>query len=366
MKVAAAIATAPKAPFELVELELDEPRPGEVQVRLTACGVCHTDAIVRDQWYPTPLPAVLGHEGAGVVESVGAGVTDLAPGDKVVLSFNSCGACRPCLSGHPAYCENFYAHNFAGRRPDGGTAFTQDGGEPVSSHFFGQSAFAAVSNVARRSVVKVDDDAPLELLGPLGCGIQTGAGAVLNVLDPEAGSNIVVFGAGAVGLSAVMAAVVAHATTIVAVDVVPSRLELARELGATHTVDGRAADQVEQIRRITGGGAQYALDTTGVAPVFRTMTDCMGIRGRAALVGASALGTESTIDIGTQLLSGQTISMVIEGDSNPQLFIPRLIHLYRAGLFPFDKLVRTYPLADINQALEDSENGDTLKPVVLF
>lgn len=365
MKITAALATAPRAPFQLVELELDDPRPDEVQVRLTACGICHTDLIVRDQWYPTPLPAVLGHEGAGVVEAVGAGITGLSPGDKVVLSFNSCGACRFCLNGHPAYCANFYAHNFSGRRPDDTAAFTR-GGEAVSSHFFGQSGFAAVSNVARRSVVKVDDDAPLELLGPLGCGIQTGAGAVLNVLDPEAGSNIVVFGAGAVGLSAVMAAVVANATTIVAVDVVPSRLELARELGATHTVDGRDADQVEQIKAITGGGARYALDTTGVARVFRTMTDCMGILGHAALVGASALGTESTIDIGTQLLSGQTISMVIEGDSNPQLFIPRLIGLYRAGLFPFDKLVKTYPIAEINQAFEDSEKGETLKPVVLF
>lgn len=365
MKITAAVTTAPKSRFELVELDLDEPRPNEVQVRLTACGVCHTDAVVRDQWYPTPLPAVLGHEGAGVVETVGSAVTDLAPGDKVVLSFNSCGSCRSCLNGHPAYCENFYTHNFSGRRPDGDTAFTHNG-EAVSSHFFGQSAFATVSNVARRSVVKVGDDAPLELLGPLGCGIQTGAGAVLNVLNPEAGSSIVVFGAGAVGLAAVLASVVANATTIVAVDVVPSRLDLARELGATHTVDGRATDQVKQIKEITGGGAQYAVDTTGVAPVFRTMTDCMGVRGHAALVGASALGTESTIDVGTQLLSGQTISMVVEGDSNPQLFIPRLIDLHRAGRFPFDKLVKTYPMADINDAFEDSESGETLKPVVLL
>lgn len=365
MQVTAAVATAAKSPFEIVGLDLDDPRPNEVRVRSVATGVCHTDAIVRDQWYPTPLPAVLGHEGAGVVDAVGSAVTAVAPGDKVVLSFNSCGSCRLCLTGHPAYCEQFYAHNFAGRRGDDSSALSKDG-QVHSSHFFGQSSFATYANVAERSVVRVDDDAPLELLGPLGCGIQTGAGAILNVLQPRPGSSVVVFGAGAVGLSAVMAAKIRNATTIVCVDVVAERLELALSLGATHTVNGRDPDQIQQIKDITGGGADYALDTTGVAAVFRTMTDCMGILGHAALVGASALGTESTIDIGTQMLSGQKISMVIEGDSMPQVFIPELIRLHRAGLFPFDRLIRTYTLQEINQAFDDSHSGDTLKPVIVF
>lgn len=365
MKITAAVATEPKTPFDVVELDLDDPRPDEVQIRLVATGVCHTDAIVRDQWYPTPLPAVLGHEGAGVVEKVGSAVNSVRPGDHVVLSFNRCGACKLCLTGHPAYCENFYAHNFAGQRSDGTTALSLNGRQ-FSSHFFGQSSFASHANVAERSVVRVPEDTPLEILGPLGCGIQTGAGAILNVLQPRPGSAVVVFGAGAVGLSAVLAAKLRNATTIVCVDVVPERLEFALELGATHTVDARADDQIEQIRSITGGGADYALDTTGVAAVFRTMTDCMAVLGHAALVGASALGTESTIDIGTQLLSGQKISLVIEGDSMPQVFIPELIHLHQAGLFPFDRLVKSYPLEQINQAFDDSHSGGTLKPVVVF
>ncbi|MDO5618865.1 NAD(P)-dependent alcohol dehydrogenase [Kocuria sp.] len=365
MRITAALATAPDTPFEIVNLDLTDLRPDEVRVRMVATGVCHTDAIVRDQWYPTPLPAVLGHEGAGVVEEVGGAVTHLKEGDKVVLSFNSCGNCKLCLTGHPAYCQEFYAHNFAGRRADGSSSLSKDG-HPCSSHFFGQSSFATYANVAARSVVKVADDAPLEILGPLGCGIQTGAGAILNVLKPRPGSAVVIFGAGAVGLSAVMAAKIRNAGTIVAVDVVPSRLEMAKSLGATHTINGRDHDQIQQIKDLTGGGADYALDTTGVAAVFRTMTDCMGILGHAALVGASALGTESTIDIGTQMLSGQKISMVIEGDSMPQVFIPELIQLHKAGLFPFDRLIKSYPLDQINQAFDHSHSGDTLKPVVIF
>lgn len=365
MKVTAAVATAPKAPFEITDLELGELNLDEVRVKMVATGVCHTDAIVRDQWYPTPLPAVLGHEGAGIVDAVGAAVNHVKPGDKVVLSFNNCGRCKLCTTGHTAYCQEFYAHNFAGRRGDGTSALSKDG-QTCSSHFFGQSSFSTYANVAARSVVKVADDAPLELLGPLGCGIQTGAGAVLNVLQPRPGSAVVIFGAGAVGLSAVMAAKIRNAATIVCVDVVPERLELAKSLGATHTVNGRDADQIQQIKELTGGGADYALETTGVAAVFRTMTDCMAVLGHGALVGASALGTESTIDIGTQLLSGQKISMVIEGDSTPQVFIPELIQLHEAGLFPFDRLIKTYPLEQINQAFEDSHSGVTLKPIVVF
>src|SRR5690606_7044991 len=212
--VTAAVATAPETPLDVRELELDDPRPDEVQVRIVASGVCHTDAIIRDQWYPVPLPAVLGHEGAGIVERVGANVTSVAPGDKVVLAPASCGSCALCIGGHPAYCENFYSYTFGGTRQDGTTAFS-DGGTPITSNFFGQSSFASVTNVAERNVVKVDDDAPLDILGPLGCGIQTGAGAVLNVLQPGPGSSIAIFGTGAVGMAGMLAAAAAGCTTIV-------------------------------------------------------------------------------------------------------------------------------------------------------
>ncbi|GAA1914538.1 NAD(P)-dependent alcohol dehydrogenase [Nocardioides lentus] len=366
MRITAAVVPGEGQPLEMRELELDDPRPGEVRVRLRASGICHTDAIVRDQWYDVPLPAVLGHEGAGVVEAVGDGVTTVAVGDHVVMSFASCGTCRLCLTGHPAYCATFYELNFGGRRTDGSTAFTGGDGEAVSSHFFGQSSFATHANVYERCLVTVPASAPLELLAPLGCGIQTGAGAVLNRLDPPAGSSVVVFGAGAVGLAAVLAAVVADATTIVAVDVVGSRLALARELGATHTVDPREEDAVERIREITGGGADFALDTTGVPTVFRQLSDCLGVLGQGAMVGATTPGTEGTVDIGTTLLSGQTLHMVIEGDSVPQSFIPRLIDLYEQGRFPFDRLVRTYDFDAINDGFADSESGEVLKPVVVF
>ncbi|TFB69029.1 NAD(P)-dependent alcohol dehydrogenase [Cryobacterium sp. Hz9] len=366
MKVTAAVALTKGEPLAIQELILDAPRATEVQVRMVATGVCHTDAIVRDQLYPTPLPAVLGHEGAGIVEAIGEGVTSVEVGDHVLLSFSSCGVCSSCVSGHPSYCIHLYDLDFSGARPDGSTAFTADDGTPVSSHFFGQSSFASVSNVAERSVVKISKDAPLELMGPLGCGIQTGAGAVLNVLRPEAGSSIAIFGSGAVGMSGLLAAVVANATTIIAVDIVDSRLEFAKTLGATHTINSKDEDAVARIREITGGGVNYALDTTGNKFVFAQMTKSLGVLGHGALVGAAAPGTEAPIDIGSLLLTGLKISMVIEGDSVPQTFIPQLISLYEAGVFPFDKLVKKYDFTDINEAFADSESGVTLKPVVIF
>ena len=234
MKVTAAVVHEEAQPFSVEDLELEEPRADEVLVRVVATGICHTDVIVRDQWYPVPLPAVLGHEGAGVVERVGEGVSKVQPGDHVVLSFASCGECTNCLSGWPTYCLNFYDQNFGGSRPDGSNALSKDG-DAVHGRFFGQSSFASYSVAAERSVVKVREDAPLELLGPLGCGVQSGAGGVLNILRPTPGTSIAVFGTGAVGMSAIMAASIAGCTIIISIDVKASRMELARELGATHT-----------------------------------------------------------------------------------------------------------------------------------
>lgn len=365
MKTTAAVAFAKEEPLTIVDLDLDEPRAGEVRVRLVASGVCHTDAIVRDQWYPTPLPAVLGHEGAGIVDAVGPGVTKVAVGDAVLLSFDHCGDCANCASGLPAYCVNFFGANFGGRRVDGSTGFSLDGAA-VSSHFFGQSSFSQYSNVSVNSLVRVPASAPLELLAPLGCGIQTGAGAVLNSLAPAAGSSIVIFGAGAVGLSGLLAAIIARCTTIIAVDVHANRLELALELGATHVVNAADEDVVARIQEITGGGARYALETTGVPSVFTDMTMSLGVRGHGVVVGAAALGTNANFDIGSLLPRGITVSMVVEGDSVPSRFIPELVDLHARGLFPFDRLVTAYPFDEINQAFEDSASGSTLKPVVVF
>ncbi|MGM7669714.1 NAD(P)-dependent alcohol dehydrogenase [Microbacterium sp. A93] len=365
MKTRAAVATAPQADLEIREVELDAPRPDELQVKVVASGVCHTDAIIRDQWYPVPLPAVLGHEGAGIVEAVGADVEGFAVGDKVVIGPAYCGRCEQCLAGHPMFCVNFYDRNFGVRRPDGSTAFS-DGDGAIGSHFFGQSSFAEHTNVVASGAVKVPDNAPLELLGPLGCGIMTGAGAVLNVLEPRPGSSVAIFGTGAVGMAGMLAALAAGATTVIMVDIVPERLEFAKELGATHTVNSQETDPVEAIKEITGGGVHYALDTTGVPPVFAQMTRSLATRGHGALVGAAKLGTEAPFDIGTLLLSGIKVSMVVEGDAIPQEFIPRLISLHANGKFPFDRLTKTYPFEDINQAFADSANGTTLKPIVVY
>lgn len=366
MLVQAAIAVPGHDSMEFEQIELDDLRPDEVRVRFVASGVCHTDAAVRDQIIPTPLPAVLGHEGAGIVEAVGDRVSGIRVGDHVVMSTNSCGRCDQCLSGRLAYCENLFDCNFAARRPDGTTAFTAKSG-PIGSHFFGQSSFAAASNVAERSLVKVPEDADLTVLAPLGCGLQTGAGAILNELRPGAGSHVAVFGAGAVGLAAVMAARLTPATTIIAVDLVPARLELATELGATHVFDGRDPDIAAQLSSATGGhGLDYVLDTTGAPRVLRTAVDALAVRGTAALVGSSASGTEARFEIGDSLNKGWTFKTIIQGSSVPQVFIPALIDLWQQGRFPFDRLITHYPAAHINRAFEDSERGTAVKPVIVY
>ncbi|TLK52734.1 NAD(P)-dependent alcohol dehydrogenase [Glutamicibacter sp. V16R2B1] len=365
MKTRAAVATAPQTDLEIRELELDEPRPDELRVRMVASGVCHTDAIIRDQWYPVPLPVVLGHEGSGIIEAVGDDVEGFSVGDKVVIGPAYCGHCEQCVAGHPMYCVSFYDKNFGAQRPDGSKAFSDENG-PVGSHFFGQSSFAEFTNVPARGAVKVPNDVPLDILGPLGCGIMTGSGAVLNVLKPTPGSSVAIFGTGAVGMAGMMAAKAAGATTIIMVDIVPSRLELAKELGATHVVNSKETDPAAAIKEITAGGAQFALDTTGVPMVFTQMSNSLATRGHGALVGAAKLGTEAKVDIGTQLLAGINLHLVIEGDAVPKEFIPRLVSLHQQGLFPFDKLIKKYDFADINQAFADSANGSTLKPVITF
>jgi aryl-alcohol dehydrogenase len=366
MQITAAVAREHGQPFTIEQLELDELRDNEVRVRLVATGICHTDSIVRDGMYPTPLPAVLGHEGAGVVESVGASVTSVTPGDHVVLAAAYCGHCKRCRAGEMAYCENLFAADFGGRRNDGTSALSRDG-EVVASHFFGQSSFATYANVVEESVVRVDPDVALEHLGPLGCGINTGAGTVLNELNPAIGSSLAVFGTGAVGSAAVMAARVAHCAIIVAVDIHDSRLELARELGATHTINSLTENVAERLGEITdGSGIDYVVDTTGRPELLRQAADAIAVRGTVALVGAARPGTEVSFEVGASLVKGWTFKTVVQGSSVPQVFIPQLIELWKAGEFPFEKLVGNYSLDQINQGFADSKNGITVKPVIIF
>jgi aryl-alcohol dehydrogenase len=364
-EIKAAVTRHKGGPFEIETLAMEEPRSDEVLVRIVATGMCHTDMVARDQLYDDPLPIVLGHEGAGVVHQVGSGVKKVVVGDHVVLTYMWCGHCKPCLHGDLTYCANFYALNFGGAREDGSIATHGDQGL-IHDHFFGQSSFGTFALVHERNVIKVPENAPLEMLGPLGCGIQTGAGAVMNALKVNPGSSFTAFGGGAVGLSAVMAARVSGATTIIAVDVVSSRLKLAEEIGATHTVNSREADPVEAVRKITGGGADFTLEASGRPEVLRQAVDALASCGVCAIVGAPALGTEASFDVNGVMTTGKTIRGVIEGNSVPDLFIPSLVELYSQGRFPFDKLVKFYTLDQINQAAQDSEKGVTIKPIVRF
>lgn len=367
-KITAAVARAHKAPLSIETLNLDDIRPNEARVRLVATGVCHTDAIVRDGIYPTPLPAVLGHEGAGVVEQVGSAVRSVKPGDHVIMSAAYCTHCTQCRSGSVAYCENLLAEDFGGRRTtDGTTSLETPEGEQISSHFFGQSSFATHANVVESTLVPIPKDVPLESVAFLGCGVQTGAGAILNELRPPAGSSVAVSGAGAVGLAAVMAARVAGATTIVAIDVHDSRLALAKELGATHVINARSSDTAEELLSLTGGrGVNYILDTTGIPQVLANLAKALGIRGTLALVGVARPGTEVSFEIGASLVRGWTFKTIIQGSSVPQQFIPRLISLWQQGRFPVEKLTKQYSLRDINKAFNDSASGAVVKPVVVF
>lgn len=363
MAIKAAVVREQSGPFVIEEVTLEEPRAHEVLVRIAGVGMCHTDLVVRDQYFPTPLPAILGHEGSGVVERIGAAVTKVAVGDHVVLSFASCGECANCRQGRYGYCPDLYGRNFSGARPDGSSPCCDAQGGRLSGYFFGQSSFGEQAIATERSVVKIPKDVPLEIMGPLGCGIQTGAGAVINALRPGAGSSIAVFGAGSVGLSAIMAARVVGCATIVAVDMNEARLKLALELGATDAVKA-GDDAVAQIQALTGGeGVQYSLECTGLPKVARQAVDCLRLTGVCGIIGVSPLGTEIALDM-NGLLFGRTVRGIIEGDSVPDIFIPQLIELWRQGRFPFDRLIEFYPLSRIEEAAHAAEQGRVLKPVL--
>ena len=363
MKIRAAVTRAKAAPMSLESIDLEEPRDDEVLVRLVATGVCHTDIAMRDQAFPVPQPIVLGHEGAGVVEKVGRGVTKVQRDDNVVMTFNSCGHCASCLEHESTYCHDFFGRNFAGARPDGSSPLSAEG-KLVHGNFFGQSSFATHALCRERNIVKVRKEAPLHLLGPLACGVQTGAGAVINSLKVGPGHSIAVFGTGSVGLSAIMAARLVGATTIIAVDLNDRRLELARELGATHAIDAKSGNVVERIMQLTGAGATFSFDTTGSAAVIRQAVESLAPRGTCGICGASAGGTQMTLDVLHIMTAGRKLRGIVEGDSQPDVFIPALIDLYLQGRFPSDKLLTLYPFEKINEAIDDSEKGKVVKPVV--
>ncbi|GAA0283924.1 NAD(P)-dependent alcohol dehydrogenase [Alteraurantiacibacter aestuarii] len=361
----AAICQGPGKDFTLEHVQLDDLRGDEILVRMVASGICHTDMAVRDRQLPTPLPAVLGHEGAGIVEAVGSNVTSVAAGDRVLMSFNSCGHCPSCDVSAPTYCYNFFPHNFAGARADGSATITQ-GGETVSGNFFGQSSFASHAIAHQRNVVKIPDsasDIPLERLAPIGCGLMTGAGAVLRSMDVRAGMPIAIFGVGTVGLAAVMAAKIAGANPIIAVDMHDSRLDLAKELGATHTISARG-DAMGQIAQLVPQGLAYAFDTTGVKKVIEGVFPLIAPKGILGLVGASAPTDDLVLNESSLMGGGKRVIGILGGDSDVGAFLCELIAYHARGEFPFDRLIRYFPFEKINEAIEASESGEVVKPVL--
>ncbi|WP_316528488.1 NAD(P)-dependent alcohol dehydrogenase [Kitasatospora brasiliensis] len=362
MRYQAAVLRSYEAPFTVEEVALrTEPAEGEILVEIAGCGMCRTDLAVRRSAGRSPLPAVLGHEGAGVVVRAGGGPdTSIEVGDHVVLSFDSCGHCRNCRGAAPAYCESFASLNLFGGREEDAPPLTDASGAAMAPRWFGQSSFAEYALVPARNAVRVDPALPVELLGPLGCGFLTGAGAVLNTFGAGPGDTLAVFGAGAVGLAAVMAATAAGALTV-AVDRHPERLALAERFGAIPLPAGTAA-LPDRIRRLTDGGAQYALDTTASPPLINDALRALRPTGSLGLV--ARLPTTLPLETGT-LDRGRGIRHICEGDAVPGLLIPRLVGMWQAGRFPFDQLIRTYPLADINEAERDCDAGRVVKPVLL-
>jgi len=362
MRITAAISRPGTEAPRLEQVELEAPRAGEMRVRIVAVGICHTDLHAHEGRL-APLPIALGHEGAGIVEALGEGVDAFQPGDHVLLSGTSCGTCPNCLDNLPSYCDLAMPMTFGGKRLDGSSALCCDG-ERLHSHFFGQSSFATHALVPQRTAVKVDKDLPLEKLAPLGCGVITGAGAVIEALRVGFGQSIAIFGVGAVGLSAVMAARLAGAARIIAVDVKPDRLELARELGATDLFLSDREDLAGGIRAVTGRGVDFTLNTTVAPAVHMLALECLAMRGTAAFV--SAPRGEWAPPMFAMLAGGRQLRGILGGDAAPALFLPKLIDYWRQGRFPLDRLIRTYAFDQIGQAFADLQQGRVIKPVLLL
>lgn len=361
----AAILREEGQPLSVETVELTPLADHEVLVAIAGVGVCHTDISAAEGLVPLPLPAVLGHEGAGVVHAVGAEVTTVQPGDHVVLSFAFCGECDTCTRKSPAYCDLFAPLNYFGERLDG-TVTMHAGAEDIHGNWFGQSSFSNLAITDSRNVVKVDKDLPLHLLGPLGCGLQTGAGSVINVLGARSGDSLAVFGLGAVGMAAVMAAKSLDCDPIIAIDLNPDRLKIARSLGATHCLNPtETSDLVWDVMGLVPNGVDYSLDAVGSGSVIRQALEILRSPGHCVTVGFHGLQHDITIDQG-HLLLGRRLSGVIEGDADPRTFVPQLIELYRDGRFPFDRLITTFPFSQVNEAIAASQRGEVIKPVLVF
>jgi aryl-alcohol dehydrogenase len=365
LKTRSALVEAPGAPFEIVDLELDDLRPDEILVRVKAVGLCHTDLTVKDMLPAEMFPRVFGHEGAGIVEAVGADVQSVKVGDHVVMSIRSCRECGRCRAGDFGYCEQTLLLNYMGYRMDGTTTLHHDE-QAVCGSFFGQSSLSEFAIGYADNVVVIDPEIDLSIAAPFGCGFQTGAGAVMNTLKPAPESSLVIYGAGAVGIAAVAAAKALSVQTVIAVDTNPVRLERAASFGA-QTLNPTALEGgtlVDAIKAITGEGASAGLDTTAVPEVVAQALQALAPRGRLVLVGVGA--AEYTFDAMDLMQNGKVVQGCIEGDSDPLVMVPELLRLYREGRLPLDRLITTYAFEDINTAVADVTAGKVVKPVLTF
>lgn len=355
------------APFKLETLEVDDqPKAHEVLVHIVASGICHSDEAVRNgSAGDYPYPGVVGHEGAGIVEKVGSSVTTVKEGDHVILSYDYDGTCQNCLTGHPSSCVNWGQLNFAGVRPDGSVAFTREDGSPIHN-FFNQSSFTTETLVQERNVTVIDKDIDLRKVGPLGCGFVTGSGTVFNGLDPEEGSTIVIVGTGAVGSAALMAAKIKGCSKIICVDIHDSRLEMAKELGATDTINSLNEDWVKKVKELTNGqGVNYAIDTTGISAIMHQAITALASGGHLAPIAVTAKTLEFLPWNEITALQ-KHIDGVLMGDAVPQLGIQTLIDFWKAGDFPFDKLEKFYTFEQVNEANKASNDGSVIKPVMII
>ncbi|GAA5919696.1 hypothetical protein JCM1841_005237 [Sporobolomyces salmonicolor] len=371
MKTQAYVLAEKDAPFKLEEVELAEPEVNEVLVKITACGLCHTDLGIQNGGLPSPYPNVAGHEGSGKVLKVGSAVTRVKEGDSVLLSFAHCLDCGPCKIGYPAACEQFGAVNFGRQR--NAQIGSKPGikgakGEEIFGAFFGQSAFAQHAVVVETSVVKVPSDADLVMLAPLGCGLQTGAGAVLNFLKPPKESSISIIGVGAVGCAALFAAVYLGIKTIVVVDLVDKRLELAKSFGATHTFNAKDPEIVKKIKALTpyNMGTEYSVECTGNKAAIMTAWEALANRGHLVSCGTPGPGNPLPFGIFENLLASKTYTGLTEGASNPPEFLPLLIKLYNEGHFPVDKISKTFAMDKLDDACHAMHTGETIKPIIVF
>jgi len=361
----AAVLYEPNTPLKVEKVTLDEPQTNEVLVKIVATGLCHSDLHFMKGEMPVPVPVVPGHEGAGIVDKVGPGVTTLQPGDHVVMMVSfSCGKCRYCVEGKPTMCvENLPIQSMA-TLPGGGIRLHK--GKQALNHMFGLASYAEYAVVHERSCVKVREDAPLDVVCLLGCGTSTGIGAATNSTGIKPGESIAIFGCGGVGLSAVMGAKLAGAGKIIAVDTLNKKLAMAKKLGADYLINASQDDPMAKIMEITGGGADYALECIGNVNVMAQAFASIRFGGKLIVVGMAPLGT--SLNIATyEFLLGKSIAGTVQGDINPQIDIPRYIDLFMDGKLPIEKLIsRSYTLDEINEAFEALEKGQVIRSVIKF